>query len=308
MFDTKICLKFWEKDLINPYVLIKQKTLASPIELRGKGIFTGLNLKVRILPSDSRKGIYFRRIDLNPVVEIPLDLSFVQDSSRCTCLGVGDHKILMVEHLLSALYILGVHCAIIEVDGPEIPGLDGSSIEYVNAIESVGLQELSSVVETLVVTEPVFLTQGNVHLIAIPSNDFRVSYTLHYPQVKTVGSQFFSGVISESFYKTQIAPCRTFSIYEEVLPFIEKGIIKGGGLDNAIVIKEDKILNPEGLRFSDELVRHKVLDLIGDLSFVGAQIRAHVIAICSGHSTNIAFAKHLLQTFQLRRSPCLAVL
>lgn len=294
--------------MINPYIPIKQKTLAEPIELRGKGIFTGLNLNVRILPSGSKKGIFFRRIDLNPVVEIPLDLSFVQDSSRCTCLGVGSNKILMVEHLLSALYALGIDCAVIEVDGPEIPGLDGSSIDYVNAIEKVGLQDVSSVVETLVVTEPVFLTQGNVHLVALPANDFRISYTLHYPQVAIVGSQFFSCTVSELFYKTQIAPCRTFSVYEEVLPFVEKGIIKGGGLDNAIVIKENKIMNPEGLRFPDELVRHKVLDLIGDLSFVGARIKAHVIAICSGHSTNIAFAKHLLQTFQPRSFPCPTVL
>jgi UDP-3-O-[3-hydroxymyristoyl] N-acetylglucosamine deacetylase len=147
----------------------------------------------------------------------------------------------------------------------------------------------------LIVDRPVFLSKGEIHLVALPASSFQISYTMHYPHSPLLKSQYYSFVVTADIYRQEIAPCRTFSLYEEVLPLIEKGLICGGGLNNAVVIDGEKVLNPGGLRFPDEMVRHKVLDVIGDLSLVGARLCAHVIAIRSGHVTNALFAKLLTQ-------------
>ena len=145
---------------------------------------------------------------------------------------------------------------------------------------------------------PVFWSKGGVHLVALPSEEFRISYTLNYPNSDLLKSQFFTVHVDEQTYKEEIASARTFSLYEEIVPLIEKGSIKGGRLDNAVIIKGDSILNPEGVRYPDEMVRHKILDLLGDLSLVGQSFIAHIIAIRSGHFSNTSFAKELVSNFK----------
>lgn len=275
-----------------------QNTLRHKIEISGIGIFTGEQTSVKIHPASANFGIVFCRSDLSGSPRIPAQLEFVEPSPRCTKLRFEDACIFMVEHLLSALYSCGVDNAFIEVCGSEIPALDGSSKGFVDAIEKAGLQELDALRNFISIQQPIYWSKGDVHLVALPSEEFQLSYTLHYPQSPLIKSQYYSFCVGSESYKTDIAPCRTFSLYDEILPFIQKGIIKGGGLENALIVQGDKVLNPEGARFENEMVRHKILDLIGDLSLIGARIKAHVIAICSGHSSNVAFAKVLSDSLQ----------
>ena len=279
-----------------------QKTVKKPGTISGIGIFSGAEVSVTICPAPVDTGIVFQRIDLENSPKIPAHVDFVQESTRCTRLGFEDASILMVEHLLSALYAYGIDNAYIEVKGPEIPGSDGSSLAYINLFEEIGIETLSKPAKTLEIEEAVSWSKGSVHLVAIPAKEFKLSYTMHYPKSKLLGSQYYSFTLNTEMYRNEIAPCRTFSLYEEIIPLLEKGLIKGGALANAVVIKEDKVVNPEGVRFPNEMVRHKVLDLIGDLSLIGSRIHAHVIAICSGHASNIAFAKTLLKTAMARSS------
>lgn len=270
-----------------------QKTIKREVFASGIGLFTGDRVAVKIAPAPKNHGIVFQRVDLPGKPEIPAQLAYVREAPRCTRLATAKASIHMVEHLLSALCALDVDNAKIEVEGPEILAADGSAKIFVDLIESAGLQVQKAPRQFMQITEPLYWSEGEVHLIALPADEFRISYTMHYPHSPLLRSQYYTFSLTPERFKNDIAPCRTFSLYEEILPFIERGMIKGGGLENALVIKDDQILNPEGARFPDEMVRHKVLDLIGDLSLLGMRIRGHIISIRSGHSSNVAFAKIL---------------
>jgi len=278
-----------------------QKTLQKEALASGIGLFTGEKVSVRICPAAPNTGLVFQRVDLSEKPLIPAKLSFVRDAPRCTRLATEKGSIIMVEHLLSALYAYGVDNARIEVEGPELPAGDGSAQMFVDLLEKTGLKAQKETRSVMTVSQPIYWSEGDVHLIALPSLEFRLSYTMHYPHSPLLKSQYYSFSLNPSRYKEEIASCRTFSLYEEILPFIEKGMIKGGGLENALVIRGDKILNPEGARFPDEMVRHKILDLIGDLSLIGSPLLAHIIAVRSGHLSNVAFAKVLAKTLHLEQ-------
>lgn len=268
-----------------------QKTLQKEASASGIGLFTGEKVSLRCLPAPPNTGIVFQRVDLPGKPEIPARLSHVRETPRCTRLANREASITMVEHLLSALSALKIDNARIEVEGPEIVAGDGSAKLFVELIEKAGIALQEAPRRSLKITQPVYWSEGEVHLIALPANEFRISYTLHYPQSPLLGSQYFTLSLTPDQYREEIAPCRTFSLYEEIIPFIEKGIIKGGGLENALVIQGDRIMNPEGARFPNEMVRHKILDLVGDLSLVGVPILGHILSVRSGHSSNVAFAK-----------------
>lgn len=279
-----------------------QTTLSQEASLSGIGLFTGEKVALKICPSSPTSGIVFQRVDLPGKPEVPAHLGFVQSAPRSTCLAKGEARILMVEHLLSALYALGVDNARIEVEGPEIPAGDGSAQPFIDLIEEASLQKQEALRSFAHIQTPLYWSQGEIHLVALPSSEFRLSYALHYPHSPLLRSQYYSFRFSAENYKEELALCRTFSLYEEILPFIEKGIIKGGGLENALVIQGDRILNPGGAHFPDEMVRHKILDLIGDLALIGRPLLAHVIAIRSGHASNVAFAKLLAEQIDRERS------
>lgn len=254
-----------------------------------------------LCPAAPKTGIVFQRVDQPGKPEIPASLQYVKEWPRCTRLISENTGVQMVEHLLSSLSAYGIDNLRIELTGPEIPSLDGSSLPFVEAIEKAGIKIQDTKRRYLKIEEPVYWSENEVHLIGLPSDQFQISYTLHYPQAAIIGSQYFAFSLTDPHeYKKEIAPCRTFSLYEEIAPMIEKGFLKGGGLENALVIKGGKIMNPDGARFSDEMVRHKVLDLIGDLALIGMPILGHVIAIRSGHSSNLAFAKKLLKGYLSR--------
>ena len=271
-----------------------QKTIKRSLSLSGKGLFTGEPATIQIHPAPVNHGIVFQRTDLPGSPLIPAQLEFVAESLRCTRLATKSASILMVEHLLSAISALELDNLLIELAGPEVPACDGSAKTFVEHLDQAGVVFQEEPKEILKITRPIFYSQKETHLIALPSDEFRISYTLHYPQSALLGSQYFSLAVKPELYKNEIASCRTFSLYEEISPLIEQGLIKGGGLENALVIKGDRVLNPDGMRYSNEMVRHKILDLIGDLSLLGKTLVAHVIAVRSGHATNLAFAKNLL--------------
>ncbi len=265
-----------------------QGTLRSIVELEGVGLHTGTQVRMRLIPAAEGSGISFSVRGGDP---IPARLGSVVATQRNTTLGDGKSEVYTVEHLMAALWALRVDNVFVELDGPEPPAMDGSSLPFMEAMERVGVVQQSESAQEIVVESPVWVREGSVTLVALPCEDFRVSYTLYYPEVAAIRSQFLELAVDCGRFRQELASCRTFARYEEVQALQEAGLIKGGSLDNAVVIDGDKILNEGGLRFSDEMVRHKMLDLVGDLSLLGADLRAHVVAVGSGHRTNIALGR-----------------
>lgn len=276
--------------------LKKQKTLAEPIAFQGIGIHTGDQVALRFVPKPAGSGISFCRIDLPGKPIIPAGVEYVRDSSRSTSLGVGNALICTVEHVLSALKSYGIDNLLIEVSAMETPIADGSSLQFVKMIEEAGVVELEATVPIVTLDQPIFYSEEGIHIVALPSDEFRVSYTLSYPGEDILKAQYFSTCIDAETFKRELAPARTFSRYQEIAELMDRGLIKGGSLSNAVVIDGDVIYSMEGLRYPEEMARHKILDLIGDISLVGFPFNAHIIAIRSGHSAHVAFAKKLLNS------------
>jgi UDP-3-O-[3-hydroxymyristoyl] N-acetylglucosamine deacetylase len=276
----------------------KQRTLQKSISADGVGLFSGEKVFLRLSPMEGNGGIVFQRIDLPHKPVFPARAESVQGTPRCTIIGSGIATVQTVEHLLAALRAYEIDNVLIEISGSEVPIFDGSSRAFVAMIEEAGVCEQDAVKQILRLKTPVYWSEGEIHLIALPSNEYRISYTLHYPHSRTIGTQFYSCALDPQRFKHEIAPSRTFSIYEEIAPMIEKGLVKGGSLDNAVIIKGDEVVNPGGLRFAEEMARHKVLDMIGDFSLVPPFL-AHLIAVRSGHASNNVFAKQLLNHMKM---------
>jgi len=274
-----------------------EQTLQNDISISGKGLFTGKETSIRLLPAEAGTGILFQRIDLPEKPVIEASVQNVAEAYRCTCLNQGETNILTVEHILSALSAFQIDNVFIEVAGSEMPVGDGSAKIFVEALDKAKIRKLNSEKKVYTLDYPVSLRQGSTVLVALPSDEYQISYTLHYPHSKFLRSQYYSFLVNKTKYVQEIAPCRTFSLYEDIAPMLEKGLLKEASLENGVVIKNNEVLNPEGIRFPDEMVRHKILDLMGDISLIGKSFRAHIIAIKSGHATNVAFGKKLLQHF-----------
>lgn len=280
----------------------KQRTIKHSVSLSGAGLFTGENATLTLRPADVGQGIVFVRADLANSPRIPAKLDYVKKSSRCTLLSKDNVSIQTVEHILAAISAYELDNLIVEISGPEVPIFDGSSAVFVEMIEKSGICEQQDSKKAAKLSSPLFWTEGDVHLVALPSDEYRISYTLHYPHSSVLGSQFYSVLVNQEKFKKEIASSRTFCLYEEIAPLVEKGLIKGGGLENAVIIKDNAVLNPEGVRYPDEMVRHKVLDMIGDLSLVAVPFVAHIIAIRSGHASNQAFARELVYHIKMENS------
>ncbi len=279
-----------------------QRSLKKAVTFQGTGLFTGAKTELKLRPAPEGTGIVFQRVDLPDKPLLPARVESVCETPRCTILGNQNFQIQTVEHILSALKAFDLDNVIIEIDGPEVPSGDGSAVPFVDLIQQAGVISQTATKTVHHLTAPVFWSKGDVHLVALPAEEFRISYTLNYPTSDLLKSQFYTVHVNEETYKQEIAPARTFSLYEEVVPLIEKGNIKGGRLDNAVIIKGNTILNPEGVRYQDEMVRHKILDLIGDLSLVGQSFLAHIIAIRSGHFSNTSLARELVNNFTLGKN------
>lgn len=274
-----------------------QRTLKKEVFFSGVGIHTGKEVSIRFCPAEADHGIVFQRTDLPGKPKIPAAIEYVQDTSRSTTIGVGSASVQTVEHVLAALYAYQIDNLCIQVSEGEPPVGDGSSSPFVQLIEEAGIEEQSTEKMIHPLKEPLYYSNGETHLIALPADEYRISYTLHYPNTPVIRSQYFSFIVNEDSFKKEVSACRTFALYEEITILMERGLIRGGSLENAVVIKDDVVFSKEGLRYPDEMVRHKALDLIGDLSLVGFPFQAHVIAVRSGHRANVELGKEFIKHF-----------
>lgn len=275
-----------------------QKTLAHEVSFEGDGLFTGQHARVVLKPQEPNTGIIFQRSDLETKPLIEASVENVKNVIRCTLLEKNGASVQTTEHLLSALAAFEIDNLLIEISGPEVPILDGSAYPFVQLIEKAKVQEQKEEKIIFTLDHPIYYSKDEVQIVAIPSDHYQVSYTLNYPHSEFLDSQFYTFNVNPKLYREEVAQARTFSLYEEIQPLLDRGIIKGGGLHNALIIKDNRVLNQEGMRFEDEPVRHKVLDLLGDLSLVGTRFCAHVMAIRSGHKGNTSFAKILKQSMR----------
>jgi UDP-3-O-[3-hydroxymyristoyl] N-acetylglucosamine deacetylase/3-hydroxyacyl-[acyl-carrier-protein] dehydratase len=273
-----------------------QRTLASNASLEGTSLHTGAKVTLTMKPAPANNGILFRRTDLPDQPFIPAVVDNVQQVERSTTIAVGSVKVHTVEHVISALAGMGVDNAIIEMDANEPPIGDGSAAPYVECIKKAGTVEQEQLSSVFEVREPIHIEVGDGSLITIvPDKKFRVSCTQVGPDGRM--TQYFSTEVTPETYEKEIAPARTFVFYEDVEPLLEKGLIKGGSIENAIVVRDDSILSKEPLRFDNEFARHKALDLIGDLMLSGKRIMGHVICVKPGHGPNTEMARRLKKEF-----------
>ena len=273
-----------------------QRTLASSASLEGTSLHTGAKVTLTMDPAPPNSGILFRRIDLDDQPFIPALVDNVQQVERSTTIAVGSVKVHTVEHVISALTGMGVDNAIIEMNANEPPIGDGSAAPYVECIKTAGIKEQDQLCSVFEVRDPIHIEVGNGSLITIvPDKTFRVSCTQVGPGGKM--TQYFSTEITPETYEREIAPARTFVFYEDVEPLLEKGLIKGGSLENALVVRDNSVLSKEPLRFEDEFARHKILDVVGDLMLAGKRIMGHVICVKPGHGPNTQMARQLKKAF-----------
>lgn len=274
-----------------------QRTLAKPSSLAGTSLHTGEKVVLTLKPAPPGHGLKFRRVDLPDEPFIEAHATKVQMVERATTLAEGSVKVHTVEHVLSALTGMGVDNALIEMDANEPPIGDGSARAYVECIKQAGIVDQDEPRAIHELREPIYQEFPNGSIITIvPDNRFRVSCTQVGPGGRM--TQFKSLEITPETYEKEIADARTFVFYEDVQELSEKGLIRGGSLENAIVIRDETTLSKEPLRFEDEFVRHKILDIIGDLTLCGKQFMGHVIAVKPGHSSNTEMARLLAQHFR----------
>ncbi|MEH1813648.1 MAG: UDP-3-O-acyl-N-acetylglucosamine deacetylase [Nostoc sp.] len=280
---------------------MRQHTLAAQITQIGVGLHSGVNTQVRILPAEAGSGRYFVRVDLPDLPIIPAQVAAVNHTVLSTQLGKGEVYVRTVEHLLAALSSMGVDNARIEIDGSEVPLLDGSASVWTDNIAQVGLvsQPVNNQVP-LAITEPIWVYQGDAFVCALPAPETRFSYGIDF-DLPAIGNQWHSWLLtaelenaSASFAK-EIAPARTFGLLHQIEHLQKTGLIKGGSLDNALVCGPEGWLNPP-LRFANEPVRHKILDLVGDLSLLGTFPRAHFLAYKASHNLHIQLAQRILDS------------
>ena len=299
----------------------KQRTLSASISFSGKGLHTGLQVTMTVHPAEENHGISFRRVDLEDAPEVPALCEYVTDTSRGTTIEKGAAKVSTIEHIMSALWTLGVDNAIIDINAPETPIMDGSAREYAARIEEVGTVEQAAERKYYEVTEKqdYTLPEKGVAIVIYPDDEFSVSVHVDYNS-KVVGNQYAVYQPTDN-YTEKISLCRTFVFLHELEPLMKMNLIKGGDLDNAIVVVENPVsdeqlehlkkifgkedihitggyLNNQQLRANNELARHKLLDLLGDFALLGMRIKGRVWATRPGHFANTEFMKELSRSIR----------
>ncbi|HPP29623.1 MAG TPA: UDP-3-O-acyl-N-acetylglucosamine deacetylase [bacterium] len=272
-----------------------QKTIERSVEIEGIGLHTGEKSRLIFHPAPADTGIVFMKKEgskkdmIKPVIENLLDTA---KFPRRTSIGNEHIQIHTIEHLLSALYSMEIDNILIEIEGSECPGLDGSARPFVDIIKKAGIRQLNKKKDVFIVKEPIYISENNTHIIALPSSELKISYILDYPGT-SLGSQYASYSITPEIYEKEIAPARTFCLKEEIEPLKKLGLGKGSDYKNTLVIDRGKGPIDNQFRFKDEPVRHKINDLIGDIALFGCYITGHIIGIKSGHSLNTRFIRKM---------------
>ena len=277
-----------------------QHTVGKTASFSGTSLHTGEKVSLKLHPAPVDHGIKFKRKDLQDEPTIDARIDNLKTVERATTIGEGSVRVHTVEHVLAALSGMGVDNAIVEMDANEPPIGDGSAQPYVDLIRRAGVIAQEEPRKFFDVREPVHVeSKTGALLILLPDEKFRISCTQAGPNNRF--AQYLSTEVTPTVFEREIAPARTFVFYEDVEPLMEKNLIKGGSLENAIVVRGEAVLSKEPLRFPDEFVRHKILDIIGDLALIGRRIRGHVVAVKPGHAVNADLARVVVRE-QMRRS------
>ena len=275
--------------------MLRQRTLQSLISTTGVGLHTGQKIRMVLRPAQPDTGVVFRRVDLNPIADIPARAESVGETRLSSCLVSGGAKVYTVEHLMSALSGLGIDNVFVDLDGPEVPIMDGSAAPFAFLIQAAGIEEQSAPKRFVRIKKRVEVAEGDKWARLEPFDGYRLSFSIvfNHPVIEK-SNQSVSIDFAETSYLKEIARARTFGFMQDVEQLREDGLALGGGLDNAVVLDEYRVLNAEGLRFSDEFIRHKVLDAIGDLYLIGKPILGAFSAHKSGHALNNRLLRELI--------------
>lgn len=275
--------------------MVKQRSLKSLIRAKGVGLHTGEKVTIVLRPAQPDTGIVFRRVDLDPPVDVPARADLVGETRLSSCLVHQGAKVYTVEHLMSALAGLGVDNAYVDIDGPEVPIMDGSAAPFALLLQQAGLEEQPAPKRFLRVKHAVEVRDGDKWARLEPYEGLRLSFSIdfNHPVIDKT-SQSVTVDFAETSYLKEIARARTFGFMHDVERLREGGLALGGGLDNALVLDEYRLLNADGLRFADEFIRHKVLDAIGDLYLLGRPLLGAFAAHKSGHALNNRLLRALL--------------
>lgn len=275
--------------------MIKQRTLKNAIRATGVGLHTGEKIYLTLLPAAVDTGIVFRRVDLEPVVEIQAKAENVGDTTLSTTLVKGQVRVSTVEHLLSAMAGMGIDNAIVEVSAAEVPIMDGSAGPFVFLIQSAGIQEQQAAKKFIRIKKPLFVEDGDKTASFLPFNGFKVSFSIDFDHPVFKGRTLEASVdFSSTSFVKEVSRARTFGFMHEIEYLRSKGLAKGGSVDNAIVVDDYRILNEDGLRYEDEFVKHKILDAIGDLYLLGNSLIGEFKAHKSGHALNNKSLRQLI--------------
>jgi len=274
--------------------MLRQRTLKSLISATGVGLHTGRKVRMSLRPAHPDTGIVFRRIDLATPVELPARAELVGETRLCSCLVIGEVKVYTVEHLMSALAGLGIDNAYVDLDGPEVPIMDGSAAPFVLLLQEAGIEEQAAPKRFLRVKKRLEVKDGDKWVVLEPYEGFKLTFTIAYDHPVFDKSKTTLTVdFSETSYLREVARARTYGFMHDVDALRESGLVLGGGLENAVVLDEYRVLNADGLRFADEFIRHKALDAIGDLYMLGRPLLGAFSAFKSGHGLNNRMLREL---------------
>ncbi|OGV56325.1 MAG: UDP-3-O-[3-hydroxymyristoyl] N-acetylglucosamine deacetylase [Lentisphaerae bacterium GWF2_44_16] len=274
--------------------MAKQKTLKNSVFLSGIALHTGARAKLNLSPAPENTGIVFKRIDLPGSPEVKASAANVVDVRRGTTIASGNARVYTVEHVLASLHAAEVDNAIVEMDGLEPPIADGSAEPYTQMIIDAGTVEQSADAKYWTASSPIIVEEGDTKMVLLPYDKFKITCIVSYG-ASPLDTQYFSGEITTESFAAELAPSRTFCLYKELEQLLALGLVKGGSLDSAAVIHNGAIICKEGLRYQNELARHKTLDIVGDMYLVGRRVKAHIIAVKPGHPINIRLANEMLK-------------
>lgn len=271
----------------------KQRTVRDNISCTGIGLHSGKKVRMTIKPAPPDSGIQFIRVDLSVPQVIKAHFENVIDTNLSTTIGVNGTRVSTVEHLMAAFFGLGIDNALVEIDGPEVPIMDGSAAPFIFLLKSAGIREQRRPKQFIVIKKPLRIQDGNRSISIKPSKALKISFSIDFPH-PLIKDQQYDFQFSDSNFVKEISKARTFGFLKDMKTLRDAGLAQGGSLDNAIVIDDYRILNEDGLRYSDEFVRHKILDFIGDMAIIGAPVIGHFSIERSGHSLNQALLKKLV--------------
>jgi len=281
---------------------MKQRTLKNQAAFEGTGLHTGRKVMVCVRPASENAGILFCRVDLDPDLKVKASIENVcSDEMRQTAISVGTGRVRTIEHLMAAFHGLGIDNALVEIDGEEVPGMDGSALEFTEALIAAGLEEQSAERQFLTVKVPVYVDQGDQSIVILPADSFSISFMLNYRDADLL-DQYLSLPIMPEIFERELAPARTFCLKKEAELLLSQGFGKGANPSNTLIFEKNKPIQ-NTLRFENEACRHKVMDILGDLFLCGKFIRGHVIASRSGHALNVELVRKLMMNTPAESKP-----